>query len=200
LLASILFLIIPFTQLLTGDEPEIVTYREVLTLPPPPPIAPPAQAIELPKTTPPPPSFEPPIDAIDPNPLTLSLNPGIGDAMAMGINTHGFKIQVDAIGDIQQIFTFADLPTAPRILNTPRITFPRKLIRQNITEGKVVVLIEINEQGQATVLKTISSTHPSLAPMAEGIVQQARFSVSKVDGVPVKVQGKWPLYLKAPHK
>ena len=196
-LASTLFLIIPLTQLLGDLNSNIITYREILTIKPPPPLVPPSiQPEELPKEDLP--KLEPEIEELTLNQLELSLNPGIGDALAMGIRMQKFETELDAIEAIRKVFTFADLPQPPHIINTPRITFPRELIQRGIKEGKVVLLIEIDERGKAKVLSVLSSTHSRLEPVAKGIAKRALFTIPEVDGTPVKVQGEWPLYLQAP--
>lgn len=199
LLACGLILIIPLTQLMGNFKPEITTYRKIITLQPPPPPTPPSRELEPPpQQEPPMPELNTPPQALTPKPLDLALNPGIDDAIAMGLQALTFNPEADVIAEIKAVFTFQDLPETPRVLNTPRITFPPELSRRGIKEGKVVLLIEINEQGKAKTLKIISSTHPKLEPVAQRIVKQALFSVPQVDGKAVKVQGKWPLYLQAP--
>lgn len=199
LLACSLILIIPLTQIMEDLEPEIITYREVVTLPLPPPLVPPSEQVEPQRAEAPPlVPVDTLLETIPPKQLDLSLNPGIGDAVAMGVEHGSFATEVDVMANIKEVFTFADLPQAPQVLNTPRITYPQALIRRGIKEGKVIVLIEINEQGRARVLEMISSTHPKLEPVAKRIVKGARFTIPKVNGEVVKVRGKWPLHLQAP--
>lgn len=198
LLASALFLIIPLTQLLGDLNSKTITYREILTLKQPPTLAPPSIQPQEPLEEDPLPKREPEIKALTLNPLELSLNPGIEDALAMGIKMQTFQTELDVVGAIKKVFTFADLPQTPRIINTPRIIFPRELIQRGIKEGKVVLLIEIDERGKAKVLSVISSTHSRLEPVAKGIAKRALFTIPKVNGNPAKVRGEWPLYLQAP--
>ena len=105
---------------------------------------------------------------------------------------------MDALRDIEQIFTFADLDEKPRIINRPRFAYPRDLARRGIQQGKVIVRIEIDEKGRARFLKIVSATDPGLIPPAREIIRTARFIPSKVDGVPQKVVGDWPISLAAP--
>ena len=198
-IAFSLFLIVPLTQILAKPPSKIVEYREIVTIKPPLPPTPPSKDIEpLKEPEPAPPEFKQPTENLQLNPLDLTLNPGTGDAIAMGVRTREFESEIDVMGDIEKIFTFADLPQAPRILNTPRITFPKSLTRRGIKDGKVVLLVEIDQKGRARVLKIISSSHPKLEPVAKDVVKRALFTTPEIEGETVTVRGEWPLYLQAP--
>ncbi len=195
--AGLLFLLIPLTQLLDKVEEPGLTVREVTFSPPPPELPPPppeeVQPPE-PEQTPPEMPEEPPpiqIDALD-----VALNPGAGDAVAMGIPTPDLNMEQDMTGDIQQLFTFEDLAEAPRLINQPRFRFPSQLARRGVDEGKVIVEIDIKPNGRAELRRIISSTHPELIDAAREIVRSARFTKPEVDGRAQTVRGRFPLILQ----
>lgn len=197
-LAGLLFLLIPLTQMLDAPKPPHVVVREVsVSMLPPPPTTPP-----LPEETPPPepqqilpdaPAEMPPIDLPL---LDVALSPGAGDALAMGTPLPAFQSVSEAIADIQDLFTFDDLPEAPRLVNAPSFRFPASLARQGITQGKVLVEIDILPDGSAKLLRIINSTHAELEPVATRIVSRARFTKPTVNGKSVTVRGRFPIVLQ----
>ena len=195
--AGLLFLLIPLTQMLDDVEEPDLKVREVTFSPPPPELPPPPpEETEAPEPEEPPPEMpkEPPpiqIDALD-----VGLNPGAGDAVAMGIATPNLNMEQDMTGDIQKLFTFEDLSEAPRLINQPRFRFPSQLARRGIDEGKVVVEIDILPNGRAELRRIISSTHPDLEDAAREIVRSARFTKPEINGRPQTVRGRFPLILQ----
>jgi len=196
LLAALLFLLIPFTQMLqTPEEPDL-TVRKILISAIPPPKSPP-----LPEETPPPEPLEtvpempqdpPPIDL---QLLDIALSPGSGDAIAMGTPMPQLQ-QTETVQNIQELFSFEDLSEVPRLLHAPNFRFPSSLSRRGINEGKVIVEIEIQTDGRAKLLRISSSTHRELEPVAEAIISRARFTKPLVNGQPQKVRGRFPLILE----
>jgi TonB family protein len=55
-----------------------------------------------------------------------------------------------------------------------RVEFPLEAVIQNIPEGKVVVSLLVNADGQVAEVKVSSSTHPSFEPAAIKLAQQLR--------------------------
>ena len=195
-----IILILPLTQLIQDPAPPFLEFREVVTteLPPPPP-PPPKQTIAAPESAAVPQlSSAASIENMAFTPLDIKLNPGIGDALAMGAQPYDFETEIDVIAAIQHVFTFADLNEVPHVISTPRFSFPRRLTRRGITSGNVVLLIEIDTRGRAKVLEILSSSHELLEPVAEKIVRESLFSIPKVDGKLQTVRGEWPIYLNAP--
>jgi len=194
--AGLLFLLIPLTQLLDKVEEPNLKVREVRFSPPPEMPPPPPDEPQPPEPEPIPPELpqEPPpiqIDALD-----VALNPGAGDAVAMGIATPNLNMESDMTQDIQKLFTFEDLAEAPRLINQPRFRFPSQLARRGIDEGRVVVEIDILPNGRAELRRIISSTHPDLEEAAREIVRSARFTKPEVDGRAQTVRGRFPLILQ----
>jgi TonB family protein len=199
LMAMLVFLIIPLTQTTNHQTPKTIDLRNVLMVQPPAP-AKPAKATEQPpaKEPTPTPSFQKQFTEPDFTQLELSLNPSIDEALAIGQARTGFEMEADAVSDIKKLFTFSDLPEAPRIINHPKIQFPKELIRRGIKEGRVLALIEIDERGRAKIVSVKSSTHPLLIKEAEKVIRQAQFTGPLIDGVAQRVRGEWPIDLRAP--
>jgi len=198
-MALLVFLAIPVTQHLGNPRSDLIEFREAITITPPPPmVLPPTPEQVQPKEPEPTPEFKQQLQDFSLSRLELSLNPGISGALRIGSAGNSFMTEVDALSEIQQLFTFADLESAPRIINNPSIVYPRELIRSGIREGRVLVRIEIDTKGRARVLEIISATEPRLIPAAKEVIRKARFTAPKVGGVPQKVHGEWPIILRAP--
>lgn len=197
LLAAMLFLLIPLTQMSEPVSSHDLTVREVTAASPPPPAPPPP----VEETPPPPPEPEladlpdepPPVEI---RPLDLQLSPGKGEAIAMGAPAPVFAADRDFVADVERLFTFDDLPEAPRLLNVPDFQFPPQLVRRGVTEGRVTVEIDILPDGTARLARILSSTHRELEPVAERIVARARFSEPMVEGHAHTVRGRFPLILQ----
>ena len=198
-MALLVFLAIPITQHLENTRVELMQFREAMTITPPPPmVLPPTPEKVQPKESEPRPEFKQELQDFSLSQLELSLKPGISGALKIGPADHGFASEVDAIGEIQKLFTFADMESAPRIINKPRIAYPRELIRRGIREGRVLARIEIDTRGRARVLEIISASEPRLIPAAKEVIRKARFTAPKVGGRLQKVHGEWPIILRAP--
>lgn len=196
----LLFLLIPLTQDFQDTVLTTQEIRSIRYIPPPPDVPPPAPEPELEAEKPPAPDFiEPPSDLILTE-LQVSLNPGVGDSLGVGIARPVFAEEQNLIEDIKEIFRFSDLAQAPRSVYTPRFQFPRSLTVRGIKEGTVVLQILIDETGKASVEKVISTTHQALVEIARKVASKSRFSIPKIDGQAVKVRGQWPLTLKAPKR
>lgn len=196
-MAGFLFILIPLTQMLDKVEKPELKIREVRFSPPPPESPPPPpEKPQPPKSEPPPPEIpqEPPPIRVEK--LDVALNPGAGDAVAMGIAPPELQIKDDMTEGMQNLFTFEDLGEAPRLINTPPFRFPSELVKRGVTEGKVVVEIDILPNGRARLLRIISSTHRELEEPVRRIVKAARFTKPKVDGRPQTVRGRFPLNLQ----
>ena len=199
LMAILVFLTIPLTQTIQPEATEIVDLRKIIIVQPSAPPTPPETTKQpTAKEKPLQPSFQKQLIDPDLTQLALSLNPGIEEALEIGLANTGFEMEMDTVGEIKKLFTFRDLPEAPKIINHPKILFPRELVRRGIKEGRVVVLIEIDERGRARVISIQSSTHPLLIKKAEEVIRQAQFTTPLINGVAQRVRGEWPINLREP--
>ena len=124
LCASGVFLILPFTQYISGggnDKSDIVTIDVSLPPPPPPPPEPPPPEEEI--VDEPPPEMSRNVQQLSLSQMSLALNPGIGDALAGAFAFEGFGVEPDTVGDLK-IFDVSDLDQPPRRLKTVLPVYP----------------------------------------------------------------------------
>ena len=197
-LTVVLFLLMPLSHALSVNaEPDIVV-REVITTaaPPPPPIPQMSESVTRADTT-----FtqiKQPTQVMTLNQLALSLEPTVNDALSMGVSFEGFALDGDMIAGIEKVFTFEELVQVPHVLFAPAPDYPDTLLRRGIRKGTVEMIILIDESGAVSVESIISASHEKFKPIAMRVARGARFSVTQVDGKPVKVRGRWPLTIYAP--
>lgn len=197
-----LFLVIPFTQVIQGVPAETVAYRKVVVMPPPP--EPPVIEQEIQprevKEAVAELQHDPP--AMELSQLEVSLSPGMGEALSMGVQAMSFDLEVDAVSAIKEIFDFDDLKEPPRLINAKqiRLRFPPELARRGVKEVKVVVEILIDQEGRAQPIKIASSSYADSKVDQEAMraVRQARFTITQIEGRPVQVRARFPLTLRAP--
>ncbi len=215
LLASLLFLLIPATQMLPDERDEIFMMREVdmISIPPisnnpPPPQSEEAEiTLEVDQLVPEvlfeqatnsgASAQEPALHA-----LPLSYSPGGGDTVLMGAPLAKVETGVSIVGtgvDFSKIFSFGDLRENPRILHVPAVRYPDSLIRRGVRKGEVVLLIEIDPEGKARVERVISCSHAELESLAIDTVHRSRFTIPRIEGRAVRVKGRWPLVFHAPN-
>lgn len=89
-----------------------------------------------------------------------------------------------------------ELDSLPRLVNRPSAPFPASLARQGVTQGRVVLEVNIDPRGRVSIRRVISSTHPDLVQMARTTAARARFSSPTKDGRPVTAIFHWPLILR----
>lgn len=199
-----LFLLVPLTQTLNAVAPETVTYREVTLFAPPPPKAPPPsnQSEASQQQSAKKPQLAREVPRLSLSQLEISLNPGMGASLTMGVQQMQFDGGIDVVGDIEKIFEFDELPQPPSLINQSQLsyTYPRDLARRGVGDVTVVMEVIIDENGRTNVEKILSTTHPNaqIEQEARRVANKARFTVTKVDGRPVKVRAKFPLKLRPP--
>lgn len=204
-ISALLFLIIPLTQSLSDTESEVIEYRKmVMALPPPPAFEPPQDELNKleEEFEPEPPELENQVEDIPINQLEYSLSPGMGVALAMGVPNVPVVEKMDVVADIEKIFNFDELVNVPTLVNAQmiRADFPSELARRGIKKATVTFEILIDKTGKVKVDRVLSTTydHPKLRRAAEKAVSQARFSITKINGQPVIVRGRFPITLQAP--
>lgn len=197
-LAGALFLVIPLTQWFDPPAEPDTEVRKVTVAPPPPAPEPPEPPADQPERPPAPaaPDLSESSPELEVAELDVALSPGAGDALAMGAPGASLAADASASEGIERLFTFEDLPQAPRLLNMPSFEFPPGLARRGVEQGRVVVEIDILPSGRARLHRIVSSTHRELEPAARRIVRQARFSKPMIDGKARTVRGRFPLVLQ----
>jgi TonB family protein len=115
-----------------------------------------------------------------------------------GFSCVGYEAMNDAIlKELEAIRKqFApNLPATPpaeilngRAVSLPKPEYPRAAREQRL-QGRVVVMVEIDEQGKVTGAKDLCQGLPYLTESAIKAALKARFSPTKLSGMPVKVTG-----------
>lgn len=202
LVSALLFALIPWTQYVSNVAPPDITIREVQIAAPPPKAPPPPeppeeqvqtsiQVIHDSQTTP----ISPDLLQLD-----ISLDTNIDGAVALATSSPNLNLEGDVVDQIQQVFSFEDLPEAPHLLNRPTFNWPDDLTRRKILTGRIVVDISIGPNGRAKLLRIVSVSAPGLEEPAMQIIRQARFSPPVIDGQAVTVRGRWPLSISSPNR
>ena len=187
LCASGVFLILPFTQYISGggnDKSDIVTVDVSLPPPPPPPPEPPPPEEET--VDEPPPEMSRNVQQLSLSQMSLALNPGIGDALAGAFAFEGFGVEPDTVGDLK-IFDVSDLDQPPRRLKTVLPVYPAELRRLRIS-GNVSLILIINTDGRAEVEKVVNSTAREFTQPAIDAVEECLFETPTKDGKPVRAR------------
>jgi len=195
---AILFLIIPLIQMVVVEKEPVVLLESMFTMPE-------SESVNLPVSASPPAAEErtPPIlresePVLKISLMDLNLEPSLQCDTSSAFNDDVLQKLMKDAGDYRRILNFEDLQHAPTIVYLPEIHFPEALVRQHIREGQVIVTVIIDEEGRAQCERVESASHPLLEELVRNVVRKTRFSVSVVNGTPVKVRGTWPLNLQAP--
>ena len=194
-LAVLIFLALPLTQLLSNlqksDKPVRVGD---ITIPPPdapPPEPPPPEEDEIEEEKP---ELEEEMKPLDISQLDAVLNPGFGDALSIGQAVRGFGMTPDTIAQME-IFELKDLDNNPRRIFAARPVYPFQFKREGI-EGSVRTIIIIDERGNVIDAKIQSTTHKEFVKPAIDAVLQWKFEPGTRNGKPVKVRRIQPFSFK----
>lgn len=199
-----LFLLVPLTQTLNAVAPETVVYREVTLAAPPPPKAPPPtkQSESSQQQAAKKPQLARDVPQLSLSQLEISLNPGRGASLTMGVQQMQFDGDIDVVGDIEKIFEFDELPQPPSLINQSQLsyTYPRDLARRGVGDVTVILQVIIDENGRTNVDKLLSTSYPNaqIEQEARRVASKARFTITKIDGRAVKVRARFPLKLRPP--
>ena len=191
-----MFGMLPFTQFLAGLKKSTVEVRQFEVTPPPPQFTPPEPPPpEPPPESEPPPEMEPPPPQLSLSALSMSLNPGVGGALAADFSLGG--VGVDAAETMEQIslFEISDLDEPPRKIRDGRIVWPPKMRREKIP-GFVHLEGVIKEDGSVEYLRTIEVSHGEYEAMFIRYMNTLTYSQPSVGGKAVRAR----LVLKVPIK
>ena len=188
LISLLLFLILPFTQKLSGSNPKNLLLKVDVSLPPPPP----------PPLPPPPPEEEeeekPELQEeqqmLTLSQLELALNPGAGGVgIYAGLNP---KVSTDAIAEMK-IFDLSEVDREPRPLMRIPPQYPPKLLLNRVS-GRVDLLIVIDEEGRVTDHQVRRFTHNEFKREVTRVIRKWKFSPAMKDGRKVSVRKIQPFY------
>jgi len=206
-LAVGLFLLVPLTQAMEAEPTDIVYQRSAPHAPPPPPRTPPPPEEVEPEEMliqPKPPVLEQEAMDVETTQLELSLAPGMGVPLRMGVPNMPTIQKLNTVQEIKDIFNFDEVDNPPSPLNAGqiRVDYPRELSRRGIFRISVVLEVIIDKTGKLKVKRLISSSykHPKVEIIATRTAEQIRFTISKKNGRPVSVLGRFPLELEDPRR
>ncbi|MGF1449908.1 MAG: energy transducer TonB [Opitutales bacterium] len=191
-IAGLVALMLPFTQWLSGLErsDRMVRSMNVTIQPPPPPPPdpppPPEQEVEEPQ-----PEMKQQMTKLSLNQMEVSLNPGMGNALAGAFDIGSFGVQPNAAQEIS-IFELSELDRAPGAIRPPRPQKPFAMRQANIN-GRVELVVLINEEGRVRVLSVKSATHDEFVQPAIDAAESSRWETPRKDGRPVSTKFIMPL-------
>ena len=115
------------------------------------------------------------------------------------------NIEIDTSQMLQMRYSYDDLNAASRLGSTfgvsnlvdvedpvqnvviPPNLFPESLIEAGVYQGRVNVVILVDERGRATVKRVLAATHPELVDPVVGSINRAVYTVPIRNGKPTKV-------------
>lgn len=185
---------LPFTQYLAGLKKQDLQVRNFEISAPPPQFTPP----EPPPPEPPPeqeapPEMESPPPQISLSALNMSLNPGVGGALAADVSMG--QIGVDASETMKDIglFEMSELDEMPRKIREGRPVIPPKMSRNKIN-GYIRLEGVINEDGSVEYVRTIEASHREYETAFIGYMGGLRYTQPMMGGKPVKAK----VYVEVP--
>ena len=156
----------------------------------------------------PPPALPPPASApAEPQPASRPIA-RVGISLGSTVSSGGFAVGVGntAYGRAEEtaadpvsvrplragapgpsLVAAARLSVQPRPLELPRIAYPAEA-RKAGSEGRVVLLLRIDEQGSVTSVRVLDAPSPSLADAAHEGARRFRFAPALLDGAPVPTE------------
>jgi|TARA_B110000208_G_scaffold59344_3_gene77496 hypothetical protein len=93
-------------------------------------------------------------------------------------------------------FTLDQLDANPVLLTELQARFPRKMINRGINAAVVKLDIFIDERGQPSLVSVTQNDFPELEEQIRSIVNRARFTIPKHDGIAVRARFIWPVEFK----
>ena len=194
-LAGLILLAIPLTQLLSDLETEdtMIELMDVSLPPPdmlpPEPPEPPEEEEEEEK-----PEFEEEAEPLDLRQLDVQMNPGVGNALGIGQTVTAFGVTPDSISQMR-IFELRDLDNDPRRIFAARPVYPFQFKREGI-EGWVRLIIIVDEKGNVIEAKLQRSSHKEFVKPALDAILQWKFEPGTKNGRPVRVRRIQPISFK----
>lgn len=184
----VMFGMLPFTQYLAGLKKPDMEVREFnVTVPPPqftPPEPPPP---EPPPEQEPPPDMQPPPPQLSLSQLNMSLNPGVGDALAGGFSLG--EVGVSASETMEQIslFEISDLDEAPQMRRKPPIPWTPRMKREKKT-GMINMEGVINPDGSVTITRVKEVIDSDFERLFRGFFESLEYTQPTVAGKPVSAK------------
>lgn len=190
------FLVLPLMQAIGeggADDSMVRTIDSTMLPPPPPPVVEEEPEEEEQPEPEPPPQLDNEAPPLDLSQLSLALDPGFGDGVmgdfALDI---GEALSGDGGGELDEIFSIADLDEVPRAIFQRSPTYPSELRKRRIS-GTVEILFEVDVRGRVVNPRVDRSTHPKFDQAALDAVKQWRFEPGTRDGEKVPFKMRVPI-------
>jgi len=192
-LSFVLFLLLPFTTMISGNRAEKVDLTKVGSVeapppdnqPPPEPPPPPEKEEE-----PPPPELAPAeAQPMSIDQLTADVAVGGGGFLAGMLMSNAENPQ-EAMKEM--IFSMEDLDQKPVAIAQISPLHPRDLLKAKV-EGQVVLLFVVDEQGRVEDPRVENSSRPEFEKPALDAVRKWKFKPGTKEGAPVKTYIRQPI-------
>lgn len=135
-----------------------------------------------------------PVLAVEPMPLDLQVD--ITQVLEQRDTLEYMMSQRDVYGAFGSV-RLQGTDSIPRPLFLPPNLFPEKLKEQGIFIGRVVLMLEISEQGIAKVRQVLNSDYPELVDPVIDSVENAIYSRPLRHGKPIRTIIKSRIYFRA---
>jgi len=187
-----ILLLVPLTQLFQPERErvELIESIELAAPPPPPPLEDPPPPPPK-ESEPPPPELKtpPPMPTLEQ--LEVSLNPGTGGDLSLGIGL-GIDFGTESVDQLEQLFGFGELDEIPRLVREGRFTYPTNSPRGR-GEALVRLLVFVEADGRISVQKIVDYSHQEFVEPARRMAEGSRFSPPMRNGVAVRSKYEWPI-------
>ena len=190
--ASLLFVAMALAQMIGTVEPpknEIVDEIYAFTAP---------EIEEFEDEEPPPPEEEEPPPELEAEPpqlsldqLDIALNPGTGGSLAGDFAMPTIGTSAKDLGT-EDFVDFSNLDQTPRPIGVSGFNFPRRLRKKKVN-GRVVLLIKLDERGRVLEVDLDNSTLPAFDNFVMGEVKKWKFTPPTQQGKPVKAKARLPI-------
>jgi protein TonB len=92
-----------------------------------------------------------------------------------------------------QAFGLNELDDVPRLLTNLKINYPNSLVLKGIRHIEVELDVLIDESGKVVLRRIVRNPHPEFESIIQKLMNKARFTAPKKNGVPVRAAFNWPL-------
>ncbi len=195
-LTLVFFIVLPVIQTISKPPANDLALQtvDVANLEPPPPAPIEEEPPPEPEPEEQPPELIEEAAPLDLSQLELALNPGFGGGWG-GAADFAVKLNTLAAatggGDMDAVFSMADLDQKPRVLYQPGPTLTKQLRRK--APGKVNIIFIVDEQGRVEDPRVRSSTDPIFEDPALKAVKKWKFEPGKRGGQAVRFRMLAPI-------
>lgn len=185
----IIFLLVVFTQKISGFDPKKIfdlKTADSMPPPPPPPIDPPKPPeVKEPEVKPELQQEQPMLNLAQ---LEAALNPGMGSAVGdFSLNLTGFAAE-----DLDRIFELTEIDRVPQPIYQAQPAYPFAMSRAGV-EGRVYIRFVCDKEGRVINPRVRQSTRMEFEKPALDAIRQWRFEPGIKNGVRVAVNMELPI-------